>query len=679
MLAVAFTAGLSLVDPLTLKRPPSSLPSCLSLLEPCISSAWSPDNLFLFLASAHAIHQYNPALNTLTDIYSSQDPITHLVCKTKSSLVFATANSIHVLESTKVVQLFDAHKSAVTSLALSGDLLASTSTGAAHVLNLSLGTPTVLRGLSGQITTCAFHTHVPGRLLLGAGKQLLVYDITRPSRPIKVIPMNDTTTSDIVAVACSPFSKSLVAVVSAGGSVGLVDLDKEKGLFRTVNLKVPLTSIAFSPEGGSIYLGTENGKLLIMDLRALDKPPKAIAISDSASRVQTMAVQKKIKESTEPVSKPATATKVSGPGERRPSTMSTAKTAHKLAASPPKGRVSRVGSGTSPVRRPSALSALSPRATSSGNPKIFSPIRDTRNNSTSVDEISVQASKKEMGAKAAAGVKGPKSAQLVVPTGPESVSAGPTISGLSAASRARKRSTTEAGSVRTDARARAVSSASISAKSATSRSGLSASRPVSSASQRSSIPPVPALPGSLAARSASRTPSPDLPSFNGDPTTPLRMGKGGPILATPEIDRIESEDNRSRGKGKGKTVLFKDNDENSPEHERERSLSMQISPRRPSSTGLGNSASWAPSPLRNAIPTSPGGGSSAHDLLRTIVRDALFETQQAQHSEMVGLHLDMLKMGRGFKQELRELMGDLRELREENMRLRQENEQLRRY
>jgi WD40 repeat protein len=62
-------------------------------------------------------------------------------------------------------------------------------------------------------------------------------------------------------------------------------------LFRTLNLKVPLTSLEFSPEGSSIYVGTENGKLLILDLRSLDKPHKTIVISDAGYRIETMSVQ----------------------------------------------------------------------------------------------------------------------------------------------------------------------------------------------------------------------------------------------------------------------------------------------------------------------------------------------------------------------------------------------------
>jgi protein NEDD1 len=169
--------------------------------------------------------------------------------------------------------------------------------------------------------------------------------------------------------------------------------------------------------------------------------------------------------------------------------------------------------------------------------------------------------------------------------------------------------------------------------------------------------------------------------------TPIPIGKKTALaFRTPEENRW-MEAGKGHGKGKGKTVVFKDgNDENvaEDEHEeeenqraRERSLSMQISPRRPSSAGPGSSSnSWAPSPLRG----SPGAGSSsAHELLRTIVQDVMFDFQQEQRKEMVGLHLDLVRMGRGWKQELRELWtSDLKELRDENKRLRDENELLRR-
>lgn len=62
-------------------------------------------------------------------------------------------------------------------------------------------------------------------------------------------------------------------------------------LFRTLNTKTALTAIEFSPEGAAIYLGTENGKVLVVDLRGLDKPPKAVVVSDTGRRVETISVQ----------------------------------------------------------------------------------------------------------------------------------------------------------------------------------------------------------------------------------------------------------------------------------------------------------------------------------------------------------------------------------------------------
>lgn len=160
-------------------------------------------------------------------------------------------------------------------------------------------------------------------------------------------------------------------------------------------------------------------------------------------------------------------------------------------------------------------------------------------------------------------------------------------------------------------------------------------------------------------------------------------------LGTPEVDAwIRAGDiNERKGKGTGKVVGFKDDQtdsgsdaEDSRDKQdsevpgRQKDLSMQVSPRRPPAA----TQSWAPSPGR----PSPLGGGSAHDLLRTIVRDVMSDFQQESRVEMVGLHLDLVRMGRGWKKELREMMdeyvGDLRELRTENQQLREENDRLRR-
>ena len=234
-------------------------------------------------------------------------------------MIFDTGDKIHVLEcgsSPKVSQIFETQKASITSLSISNDntLLASTSANAVHVHNLTLGSHSVLRGLTVgsqdiDINTSAFHPHCRTRLLVATGKHIMIYDTTRPSVPMKTIALGEAATGTITAIACSPFSKTLIAAATSGGFVGLIDLEKEKAyvprcillfivllyllprLFRTLNVKVPLTTLGFSPEGAAIYLGTENGKILVVDLRALDKPPKAVVVSETGNRIETISIQ----------------------------------------------------------------------------------------------------------------------------------------------------------------------------------------------------------------------------------------------------------------------------------------------------------------------------------------------------------------------------------------------------
>ena len=183
-------------------------------------------------------------------------------------------------------------------------------------------------------------------------------------------------------------------------------------------------------------------------------------------------------------------------------------------------------------------------------------------------------------------------------------------------------------------------------------------------------------------------------------------------LGTPEVERWikagESDnckarkDDENNDKGRSKTVYFKERNEGEDAEEvenlleRARKLSLQISPRRLVPSAPSSSAdSWAaleansPAPsatshhaTTSAAPSSPVVSSTAHDLLKTILQDVMFDFQRETKAEMMGLHLDLLRMGRNWKAELRSLMdeyvGDLREMREENARLRKENERLKR-
>lgn len=119
---------------------------------------------------------------------------------------------------------------------------------------------------------------------------------------------------------------------------------------------------------------------------------------------------------------------------------------------------------------------------------------------------------------------------------------------------------------------------------------------------------------------------------------------------------------------------------------------MQVSPARPSlsARSRASATTWAavPSPLRRGLssPAPPAGSSSssarAQNMLHSIMRDVMYEYQEDARTEMMGMHLDMIRMGRDWKKEMREAMDvyskDIKELREENRLLREENERLRR-
>lgn len=244
MLAVATTEHLLLSPTASLKRTPSLLSSNpkISIPRP-LAGTWSSDNSTLFLVFSDGIRTYVDRGATEDIIFSSSDEEELqgcIVVKDNGAIVCALSNKIAVLESTlsssnyAIVRTIDVHTSPVTSLAVSNDgvALASTSQTMVYIHDLEIGSHTALRGLpqsSEEPSLCTFSPHFRTKLIVGSGQVLYVYDITRPSSPVKTIPLGSGADGDVVSLACSPFSKTLVAVACEGGTVHLVDLEKEKG------------------------------------------------------------------------------------------------------------------------------------------------------------------------------------------------------------------------------------------------------------------------------------------------------------------------------------------------------------------------------------------------------------------------------------------------------------------
>lgn len=244
MLAVCTTGSLVLLDPVTLKKAPSSVSPTLTLPNTPTASAWSPDNSVLFVAQEGAVHRYDSTGTSLGSVStgSSAGPITAVASKDKGdTLVFSDRDGITVVDtnSGRVAVRLDTHTAPVSGLALAQDAtqlvsVARTSVVAGspevHVHTLATASHVELQGLpkKGDVSACVFHIHSKSKLLLAIGTQLLVYDTTKPTAPLRTIQL-DKKSGEAVAIACSPFSKTLVAVGCNSGVVNLVDLDKEKG------------------------------------------------------------------------------------------------------------------------------------------------------------------------------------------------------------------------------------------------------------------------------------------------------------------------------------------------------------------------------------------------------------------------------------------------------------------
>ena len=212
---------------------------------------WSTDNSVLYLVSSDAIHSFSPTSCAFTSLYSSPEGVPLqpvLALKDRSTLIFAQGAAIHLFSirssTPQITSSLIGHSAPVTSLSVCNDasLLASSSaSGTLCVHNLAHSSSTVLKGIpttpgsSSKTLICTFHPHMRTRLLVGCGKTLVLYDTFRPSGPLRSILLSQKDSSgtiptigNIVAISCSPFSKTLTAVAFNSGFIALVDLEKDR-------------------------------------------------------------------------------------------------------------------------------------------------------------------------------------------------------------------------------------------------------------------------------------------------------------------------------------------------------------------------------------------------------------------------------------------------------------------
>ncbi|KAF8136675.1 hypothetical protein EV363DRAFT_1447032 [Boletus edulis] len=730
MLAIITQDGTSLIDPTSLKNSSGSFPVSTSL--ECFTNAWSPDNTQLYLASSSSIKRYTPSEALLEELYRGSDTVTCLAMKDKSSILFfAAANRVWSLDCThspgKVLSSLEPHKNTVTRVSVSNDgtLLASVSASAVIVHDLTQSSHTQLKGLPDRkpVVCCSFHQHSRTRLLLGVGRDLVVYDSMRPSSPLKTVRIPGG--GDIVGVAASPFSKTLVAVATTNGDVVLVDLDKGNGILKTVNL-------------------------LILDLRSLEKEPKSFIIGDNSASIKAINVQGKPKSrhgdtSSVKVKSSSTVAVKSSPQRPAPSTRSTSVSAVVAGygvKSPARVMVAskiRGGGGVtlkknllSPARSPLSETrnlGLDPRLAASRSPTLFRRVKQSQRSRgqeenqetharppSPTSELTELAGARQRAKASSSHKMGLDVGRLGLGPAPES------ISGHLAAMRVRSDPPLN-DDPRDEGGPKTTTRRIVSEFIETASNGRKY-RPTSAGSAHNKVSSSKAVARTQKQERRSATPdnsddrldlsSPELPR---EPVTPISLWKNTtkpPLtsatctssgvlgLASPEVAKWAKGESQ-KGKGKEKVAVKKarfaqqpdakessggsddeEEEEGSAEiavderldEEREQELSLQVSPRRPTAP-----PTWLRSPHRPSTANLNMNG-AAQDFLRNIVHDVMYDFQRETKAEMMGLHLDLVRTGRGWKRELREIMeernSEIQELKAENRRLKEENERLRR-
>lgn len=242
MLAASAGRRLTIIDPSTFKyssAPPS--PSKQTALDVEFSSlTWNHDNTALFVAADGTIRKYDSSGHFNKILHTANDKICHMTIKDASELIYTKGKEVCIVDclTGDVVESIEVHDMDIKAISLSNDssLLAVASASKCIVYDLNEAPAACLSTFDTEsdssFTACVFHTHTRSRLLLSSGQYCLVYDVSKSPSLIKRIPLMPSSitkiTGEVVAVTCSPFSKSLVAVGCSGGLISLIDMEKEK-------------------------------------------------------------------------------------------------------------------------------------------------------------------------------------------------------------------------------------------------------------------------------------------------------------------------------------------------------------------------------------------------------------------------------------------------------------------
>lgn len=610
-------------------------------------AAWVSDGNAIVGLQNGRVERLDQFTGKTEKLYTLSEPVVAIVVRETQVIIGGASKLVALNASTgKVVNLGIRISGVLKSLALSPDkeylcMLMETS-ALIHHFATNVQTTLVFQQLSLPITSVAFLPLKRVVLAVACGNQLLLYDIAKQNALIKTLELE--TAERIIDLAYSTSTRGSLLLATFEGYIYGFDMEKDKLTRFDAKLGEGVKSIA-SLGLGYVVAGTTGGHISLLQEGATTLHPLKQLEGECVHLVST---QRKlsITRAVPVATRGTSATRKQPLTDANPRTSATAP--RKASAELEAAKVTRLR------QKPSQGSIPG------------SPMQTRK-------QMSRQAS-------------GLSQADVDKPMTPISSAASPL---------ARRAPSIRTASPRSSNASSPANSPTV--KLSATGASHSGQKPVNVASRRSS--------STTSKAAGDQSTNPDLPGvsevsaiFNARCSTPpgrqhsVERGSITPILA------IDLGDSPPSSRPRKSTVSFsfhqdKENEPNTTIDKRQKVAPKQKTIQRQPTRGITPSKrnpidnvlaaeSMQVSPLRSPARPQIPQSTDIKEFIQSVVKEAMREREEEQREELRALHLDVVKMGRMWKNELRTLMeeyvGDFKQLHQENERLRAENERLRR-
>ncbi|KAG8792451.1 hypothetical protein FRC16_011412 [Serendipita sp. 398] len=616
-------------------------------------AAWNGEGDALFGFRSGKVERLDREGASKGALYASDAPVVAIVLKDPNTAFIGGENKIATLniETRDVIEPIINTSSGLKSLDFCSEKGLLSITTESGVLLHSLSTNTQvslnLRKLASPPAGTAFHPSRHGTLIVFGGSQLAIYDVTKPNIPLKIISLS-IREPILDGIFLTGSSKSILGVATLGGEVNLIDIDNARPTVGKFDVQEPLCRISCL-NNGRLVVGTHTGRVLVQNDKTFSN------IWSGEGEITVLAIPR-----------------IFVPSRSAASTSSAAK------------------SGSTVGNAAARKLPLSPRVAATRVMKTIPP---------STSSVETGSDRKE--------TKGTQRSARRVPSGTSEKLRGPTIRSVSG------QSTLGTGRDN-ESNQKQVRSGTLASKTAQSPSSkfspgtLTSSSRVDTTARLTESPLSPRKEGVTLSLTTERTLSPDLPGVSdisailpvrGTPATksPISVDNDNDttIGTAPESTGGSSKSPGVEKLSKARSSVERENNSmvSNTSHVRNASKGDRRTTLKPNSQQVGSikqtplrnklaNNSLQVSPMHSPARTPMRQSIEAKEFIRDVVRDAMREREDEQRDELRALHLDVVKIGRLWKTELRTLMqehlGDFKALQEENQRLRAENERLRR-